>query len=55
MLQDSWNLFDFIVVIISTVAMYVSAFPGVSLLRLIRVVRVLRLFKQMQVSDGNEW
>jgi hypothetical protein len=28
--EDAWNIFDLVVVVISTVAMYVEAFPIVS-------------------------
>jgi hypothetical protein len=45
---NGWNVFDFIVVIMSTAAMAFPMLPGLSLLRLVRVVRVVKLFKQLQ-------
>jgi len=46
--KSGWNLFDFVIVIISIVALYVDNLPGISVLRLFRAFRVIRLFKRVK-------
>ena len=45
---NSWSLFDLLVVSVSLLALFVSALPGFSVLRLLRVFRVLRLFGRLK-------
>ena len=45
---DAWNLFDFVVVTVSVVALGLDGVPGISILRLLRVFRVLRLFPRLK-------
>uniref|UniRef100_A0A7S4PDL9 PH domain-containing protein n=1 Tax=Guillardia theta TaxID=55529 RepID=A0A7S4PDL9_GUITH len=47
-ITDSWNVFDFTVVMISLISLGIENLPGVSLLRLVRTFRVVRLFKRLQ-------
>lgn len=42
-----WNLFDFIVVVISFLALIFPNLPGITVLRLFRAFRVARLFKRI--------
>eukprot|EP00961_Rhodomonas_salina_P080510 1083277-Rhodomonas_salina.1 len=46
--NDSWNVFDLLVITASLLAFAFQNLPGFSLLRLIRVFRVLRVFKKLQ-------
>ena len=46
--HDGWNLFDFVVVVISILSILLPALPGIAFLRLLRVFRVLRLFPKLQ-------
>ena len=46
-LDDNWNRFDFLIVIISLVAILDGDLPGISVLRLLRAFRVFRLFKKL--------
>jgi len=46
--HSGWNIFDFIIVWVSLVAMYFPALPGISVLRLFRAFRVVRLFKRVE-------
>mmetsp|Transcript_15809 Transcript_15809/g.30482 ORF Transcript_15809/g.30482 Transcript_15809/m.30482 type:complete len:693 (-) Transcript_15809:210-2288(-) len=45
---SGWNVFDFVVVAISLMAIALSGLPGVSTLRLMRAFRVFRLFKRLE-------
>lgn len=45
---DSWNVFDFIVVVVSVMSLLLSGIPGVTVLRLLRAFRVFRLFKRLE-------
>ena len=42
-----WNVFDFVIVAVSVVSLFLSDLPGVSVLRLLRAFRVFRLFKRL--------
>lgn len=46
--SDPWNIFDFLVVVISILAVFVPTMPGVSVLRLFRAFRAFRLFKRVE-------
>lgn len=45
---SGWNWFDFIIVMISLLAMMFPALPGITVLRLFRAFRVFRLFKRIK-------
>jgi len=45
--KSGWNIFDFVIVIISLLAIYMENLPGISVLRLFRAFRVFRLFKRI--------
>jgi len=45
--KSGWNIFDFVIVGISLLAMYVPKLPGITVLRLFRAFRVFRLFKRV--------
>jgi voltage-gated sodium channel len=44
---NGWNVFDFLIVIISWLSMVADNLPGISVLRLFRAFRVFRLFKRI--------
>jgi len=44
---SGWNLFDFLIVLISLIAIYNPDVPAMSVLRLFRAFRVVRLFKRV--------
>jgi len=44
----AWNLFDFFIVIISIMSLYLTKLPGISVLRLFRAFRVIRLFGKVK-------
>ncbi|KAK3266134.1 hypothetical protein CYMTET_25237 [Cymbomonas tetramitiformis] len=46
--QSGWNWFDFIVVSIGLITLFVPSLPGVTTLRLMRAFRVFRLFKRLE-------
>jgi len=46
--HSGWNIFDFVIVWVSLVAMYFPELPGISVLRLFRAFRVVRLFKRVE-------
>merc|ERR1719461_2194892 len=46
--KSAWNIFDFLIVLISLLALYMKDLPGVSVLRLFRAFRVVRLFKRIK-------
>jgi len=46
--EDGWNIFDFIVVTISLLALIMGGSGGINLLRLLRVFRVVRLFRRFR-------
>jgi len=46
--RSPWNIFDFIIVAISLLSLYMSSLPGISVLRLFRAFRVVRLFKRIK-------
>jgi len=46
--KSGWNIFDFLIVAISIVALYVDNLPGIAVLRLFRAFRVIRLFKRVK-------
>jgi len=46
--QSGWNVFDFVIVAISWLALAFSDLPGISVLRLFRAFRVFRLFKRIE-------
>jgi len=46
--RSAWNLFDFVIVIISLMSLYMQDLPGISVLRLFRAFRVVRLFKRIK-------
>jgi len=54
--KSGWNLFDFVIVIISLLALVVPDLPGIAVLRLFRAFRVFRLFKRIEslklIIDG---
>ncbi|KAK3261056.1 hypothetical protein CYMTET_30022 [Cymbomonas tetramitiformis] len=43
---SGWNIFDFVVVVISLMSLMLESLPGVNMLRLLRAFRVVRLFKR---------
>lgn len=45
---SAWNVFDFVIVVISLLAMVLEDVPGISVLRLFRAFRVFRLFKRIK-------
>lgn len=45
--KSGWNWFDFIIVIISLMSLFMENLPGISVLRLFRAFRVFRLFKRV--------
>mmetsp|Transcript_21259 Transcript_21259/g.48808 ORF Transcript_21259/g.48808 Transcript_21259/m.48808 type:complete len:579 (-) Transcript_21259:171-1907(-) len=51
-ISDGWNVFDFIVVLVSDIAYAVPELPGVNVLRLVRAFRVLRLFGRLKELRG---
>jgi len=46
--KSAWNIFDFLIVLISLLALYMQDLPGISVLRLFRAFRVVRLFKRIK-------
>eukprot|EP00854_Cymbomonas_tetramitiformis_P007855 gene7855-9328_t len=46
--MSGWNLFDFVVVFISLLSMFLSNVSGIATLRLLRAFRVFRLFKRLE-------
>lgn len=44
--QDPWNIFDFIIVLLSLVSLLVNSVPGLNVLRVLRAFRLLRLIKR---------
>lgn len=54
--RSAWNIFDFVIVGVSLVALGVENLPGISVLRLFRAFRVFRLFKRVpslrQIIEG---
>lgn len=46
--KSGWNIFDFIIVLISTVALIFEDLPAFNVLRLFRAFRVFRLFKRIK-------
>jgi hypothetical protein len=44
---SGWNVFDFVIVAISLMSLFLSDLPGISVLRLFRAFRVFRLFKRI--------
>merc|ERR1712130_985142 len=45
--MSGWNWFDFIIVLISLLSVFIANLPGISVLRLFRAFRVFRLFKRV--------
>mmetsp|Transcript_35322 Transcript_35322/g.42525 ORF Transcript_35322/g.42525 Transcript_35322/m.42525 type:complete len:824 (+) Transcript_35322:131-2602(+) len=45
---SGWNLFDFVVVVVSLLTLTFSNMPGTKTLRLLRAFRVFRLFKRLE-------
>ena len=46
--SSGWNLFDFVIVSIAWLAIFLEQLPGVSVLRLFRAFRVFRLFRRVE-------
>merc|ERR550534_691541 len=46
--RSGWNWFDFLIVVVSLLAMYFPDLPAISVLRLFRAFRVVRLFKRVE-------
>ena len=46
--SSGWNWFDFVIVLISMMALTMSGLPGIAILRLFRAFRVFRLFKRIE-------
>jgi len=46
--RSAWNIFDFVIVVISLLAIVLEDLPGISVLRLFRAFRVFRLFKRIK-------
>merc|ERR1719419_1170862 len=46
--RSGWNWFDFIIVVVSLMAIYMPDLPAISVLRLFRAFRVVRLFKRVK-------
>ncbi len=44
--REAWNKFDFIVVVVSIVGLFVSAGVGANVVRVLRIARVFRLIKK---------
>ena len=44
---SGWNIFDFVIVLISTISLIYPQMPGIVVLRLFRAFRVFRLFKRI--------
>jgi voltage-gated sodium channel len=45
--KSGWNIFDFVIVLISTISLIYPQMPGIVVLRLFRAFRVFRLFKRI--------
>lgn len=45
---SAWNIFDFLIVMISITSMLATNLPGITVLRLFRAFRVFRLFKRIR-------
>ncbi|KAK3236011.1 hypothetical protein CYMTET_53828 [Cymbomonas tetramitiformis] len=45
---DSWNVFDFVTVLVSLLSLLLAGVPGASILRVFRAFRIFRLFKRNQ-------
>lgn len=43
---SGWNIFDFVVVVVSLLSLMLESLPGIAMLRLLRAFRVVRLFKR---------
>jgi len=46
--NSGWNWFDFIIVLVSLMAIYFPRLPAISVLRLFRAFRIVRLFKRVR-------
>jgi len=46
--RSGWNWFDFIIVLVSFMAIYFPKLPAISVLRLFRAFRIVRLFKRVR-------
>jgi voltage-gated sodium channel len=46
--RSGWNVFDFVIVLVTLVSMSNANLPGVSVLRLFRAFRVFRLFRRIE-------
>jgi len=46
--KSGWNWFDFIIVVVSLMAIYFPRLPAISVLRLFRAFRIVRLFKRVR-------
>ena len=46
--HDPWNLFDFVVVVMSLLGLGWGNLPAITVLRLMRVFKILRLFQKLQ-------
>lgn len=46
--KSGWNWFDFIIVLVSLMAIYFPKLPAISVLRLFRAFRIVRLFKRVR-------
>lgn len=46
--HSGWNIFDFVIVWVSLLAVYFPDLPAISVLRLFRAFRVVRLFKRVE-------
>lgn len=46
--KSGWNWFDFIIVLVSLMAIYFPSLPAISVLRLFRAFRIVRLFKRVR-------
>jgi len=46
--KSAWNIFDFVIVGVSLLSLYMQSLPGISVLRLFRAFRVVRLFKRIK-------
>jgi len=57
--KSAWNWFDFLIVLVSLLAMYFPDLPAISVLRLFRAFRVIRLFKRVKkmrkIIEGIIW
>eukprot|EP00494_Astrolonche_serrata_P027160 UN27423 len=45
---SGWNVFDFVIVLVSVLAMSDPNLPGITVLRLFRAFRVFRLFRRIE-------